>query len=85
MAGSYKHTVNDDGTFRGVDLLDHLGDADEALEELYGMVRYLADQLAQQYAGDAQREAETVDLVEEARQSYKLGLDRLPGVRRADS
>lgn len=70
MAGSYSHITNDDGTFRGADLLDHLGDAYEALEECYGMIWYLAD-------GDADR-------VEEARQNYKTGLERSPGVRVRD-
>jgi hypothetical protein len=70
MAGSYRHTINDDGTFRGVDLLDHLGDAFEALEEMYGMIWYLAD-------GSAAR-------VEEARQNYQLGIERSPGVNVRD-
>lgn len=41
MAGSYKHIVNDRNEFRGVELLDHLGDAYEALEECYDMIQYL--------------------------------------------
>ncbi len=80
MAGSYKHCVDDKGRFRGVDLLDHLGDAYEALEEMYGMIWYLAFEHAQ-YAGDQHRAAEAADLVEEARQSYKLGIERSPGVK----
>lgn len=65
MAGSYKHVVNDDGTFRGVDLLDHMGDAYEAVEEMYGMIWFLAD-------GDDAR-------VETARQNWQIGFDRSPG------
>ena len=41
MAGSYRHITNSDGSFRGVELLDHLGDALEALEECYEMINYL--------------------------------------------
>ena len=79
MAGSYKHCVDDQGGFTGVRLLDDLGDAWEALEEMYGMIWYLAFEHAQ-YAGDEHREAETADLVEEARQNYALGIERSPGV-----
>jgi hypothetical protein len=39
MAGSYRHITNGDGSFRGVELLDNLGDACEALEECYDMIR----------------------------------------------
>ncbi len=42
MAGSYKHIINDDGSFRGVDLLDDLGDAYEALEECFDMLKFLS-------------------------------------------
>lgn len=43
MAGSYEHIVNDDGSFRGHALLDHMGDAWEALEECYWMIQHLSD------------------------------------------
>ena len=42
MAGSWKHLLRNDGTFRGIELLDNLGDAYEALEECYGMILWLA-------------------------------------------
>jgi hypothetical protein len=42
MAGSYKHIVNHNNEFIGVELLDHLGDAYEALEECYWMIKYLS-------------------------------------------
>jgi hypothetical protein len=64
MAGSYNHVVGDHGEFVGVDLLDHLGDAWGALEELYGMIWFLAN-------GDAA-------LVEKARQHYRAGLALSP-------
>lgn len=41
MAGSYRHITNDDGSFRGIDLIDDLGDAYEALEECYLMIQFL--------------------------------------------
>lgn len=41
MAGSYRHVVNDKGEFRGTDLIDNLGDAYEALEEMYDMIQHL--------------------------------------------
>jgi hypothetical protein len=61
MAGSYKHIVDENGAFRGVELLDHLGDAYEALQECYGMIMFLA-------FGDLKR-------VEQARQHYEEGLE----------
>jgi hypothetical protein len=42
MAGSYRHVTNDDGSFRGTNLLDHMGDAYEALDECHRMIRWLA-------------------------------------------
>lgn len=41
MAGSYSHCTNDDGSFRA-NLIENLGDAGEALEEMHFMIRYLA-------------------------------------------
>ena len=46
MAGSYLHCIKTfkDGTYRflGVDLLDGLGDAYEALEEMFDMIEHLS-------------------------------------------
>ncbi len=42
MAGSYRHITNDDGTFAGTALLDHMGDAYEALEECHHMITVLS-------------------------------------------
>lgn len=80
MAGSYNHCVHhdndvsaeDQGKFRGVDLLDHLGDAYEALEEMYGMIWWLAS-----FTGSDDVKA----LVEVARQNYKDGLKMSPGIK----
>lgn len=41
MAGSYRHITNDDNSFRGIDLIDNLGDAHEALEECHAMIQQL--------------------------------------------
>jgi hypothetical protein len=41
MAGSYNHCTTDDGSFT-FDLIDNLGDAHEACEEMHAMIRYLA-------------------------------------------
>jgi hypothetical protein len=42
MAGSYRHVVDKDGEFIGVELIDNLGDAYEALEEMYDMIQHLS-------------------------------------------
>lgn len=74
MAGSYSHCVNDDGTLRRgrsfLDLIENLGDATEAIEEMYGMIWYLAN-------GDPTQ-------VEEARENYKMGIEIMaPGEQKA--
>jgi hypothetical protein len=67
MAGSYQHCVNRSGQFVGIPLIDNLGDAYEALEEMYGMIWYLA-------GGDPAK-------VEAARQGYTAGIvEHSPGV-----
>lgn len=42
MAGSLSHITNDDGTFR-MDLIENLGDAQEALEECHQIIAVLLD------------------------------------------
>lgn len=65
MAGSYSHCVGDHGEFLAEEsLLDDLGDAYEALEEMYGMIWWLA--------------AGAPDLVELARQKYMEGIALSP-------
>jgi len=46
MAGSWNHIVTKTGKFGGTRLIENLGDAYEALEECYGMIQWLAEQLA---------------------------------------
>lgn len=42
MAGSYRHIADPDNKFRGIDLIDNLGDAHEALEECYDIIEFLS-------------------------------------------
>jgi len=41
MAGSYRHITNSANEFMGIDLIDNLGDAYEALEECYQIIKEL--------------------------------------------
>lgn len=54
MAGSYSHITTKKGKFRGISLIDNLGDAYEALEECFGMIQVLAD-FDQERIADAER------------------------------
>lgn len=75
MAGSYKHIVNDNGNLRSnqavADMLENGGDVFECVEEMYGMIWYLAQEVSY-HAGDVG--LDTKSLVENARQNYKEGL-----------
>ena len=46
MAGSYSHVTTDDGNLRDnesfVKMVENLGDAFETVEEMYGMIWYMA-------------------------------------------
>lgn len=42
MAGSYSHITGKNNVFIGVDLIDNLGDAHEALEECYEIIQILS-------------------------------------------
>lgn len=42
MSGSYRHVVDSHNNFRGLDSIDNLGDAYEAIEEMYDMIQYLS-------------------------------------------
>jgi hypothetical protein len=74
MAGSYNHAVTDDGRLRNWKTMtiatETQGDAYETIEEMYGMIWYLADGKA--------------NSVEDARQNYKVGLEVSPGVQGED-
>lgn len=43
MAGSYQHVTNPDGTYRGMGCIDNLGDASEAIEEMWQMIHALTN------------------------------------------
>ena len=55
MAGSYEHCLHDDGSFT-MDTIENMGDAHEALEEMFYMIEFFSkkDQklidLAKKYA-----------------------------------
>jgi hypothetical protein len=68
MAGSYNHVVQKDGNLRSnkevVEMLENGGDVFEAIEEMYGMIWYLAGhQVGHEKAA-----------VEDARRNYRQGL-----------
>ena len=79
MAGSYKHCVNDEGQLLNNEnlngMLENGGDVYEAVEELYGMIWWLATKLNDEYEG-----TEPLELVEEARIIYREGIQLSPGV-----
>lgn len=79
MAGSYNHCVTGKGKLRDPRslLLDNGGDYYEAVEEMYGMIWFLADQIRQHDQGDDDPAA----IVEEARTHYRDGLALSPGVQ----
>lgn len=92
MAGSYRHITTNKGKLRapGRNFLDNMGDANEALEELYGMVWWLANRLAGEQESNASvvwtdkdHAKATADLVEAARNNYQEGLAESPGVQKA--
>jgi len=73
MAGSYNHCITDAGDLYSPEQLSNMlengGDVFEAVEEMYGMIWWLAS-LAPD-AGPMTAE----DLVEMARKNYPLGLE----------
>lgn len=74
MAGSYNHAVTSKGKLRNRENMtiatETQGDAYETIEEMYGMIWFLA-------GGSAR-------LVEEARLSYKIGIDQHSPGRQKD-
>ena len=78
MAGSYNHCVTPAGNFSGGERgprLDDLGDAFEALEEMFGMIWYLAGEMLEMTPKTPEERAVMVkEAVETARQNYKEGL-----------
>lgn len=77
MAGSYGHVVADDGQLLGnedfVEMVGNLGDAFETVEEMYGMIWWLADRLA------AAQHTDPAALVQAAVDNHQRGLEQSPG------
>lgn len=73
MAGSYRHATLENGRLRSRATMsmatENPGDAYETIEEMYGMIWYLAGGASVQ--------------VEQARQNYKMGIEWSPGVEDA--
>lgn len=65
MAGSYNHAVTDDGKLHNTKNMliatETQGDVYETIEEMYGMIWWLAEG--------------NIELVEEARKQYLVGID----------
>lgn len=83
MAGSYNHVVKDDGSLAKPDRVCGMlecssGDVYEAVEEMYGMIWYLADQLEDQIGVGS---ITTAQLIDDARKGYKEGLALSPTKR----
>lgn len=80
MAGSYNHATTGKGKLRNPEsmrgMVENGGDAYETIEEMYGMIWYLAVELYGFSGNSAEAE------VEEARQRYKAGLRSSPGVEK---
>jgi hypothetical protein len=78
MAGSYNHAVADDGQLLCNDdftgMVENLGDAYETVEEMYGMIWWLAAGYSM-HLTDMPAEK----LIEHARRGYKDGLMESPG------
>lgn len=77
MAGSYNHATTKKSKLRNhesfVGMIENLGDAYEAIEEMYGMIWYLANEISSGSAWLADQ------LVERARVNYLAGIIESPG------
>jgi hypothetical protein len=84
MAGSYNHCVTDAGNLMSNDrmmisgaMIENLGDAYEAIEEMFGMIWWLASHVA-----PAAPASEMKAMVEAARKNYKEGLETSKQIHR---
>ena len=79
MAGSYEHVTTSKGKLRSPEtmfgMIENRGDTYEAIEEMYGMIWWLAKEVAYE------THQTTADVVEEARQNYRAGLNASPGLQ----
>lgn len=87
MAGSWEHMVTREGRLLNNEnfcgMIENLGDAYEAAEECFGMVWWLAGQLAdiEDPVGQPAR-GQVLAIVRQAQESYRDGL-RLGGAQKA--
>lgn len=90
MAGSYNHIVDEDGRLSSGETINGMlectsGDVVECVNEMYGMIWYLADVLAHEDRFDPiLRDEYRKGFVENARRNYKVGLEASPGVVEGD-
>jgi hypothetical protein len=80
VAGSWQHMTTPKGKLRSNEsfcgMIENLGDAYEAAEECFGMVQYLAEQIA------VETNADRGQVIADAQEHYKDGLE-LGGVQRS--
>lgn len=89
MAGSYNHVVKDDGSLQSAKKICSMlecvsGDVAEAVEEMYGMIWYLAGRSAawiDQGHGDPAGTTTAAEMVEHAREAYVEGLRLSPSTK----
>lgn len=90
MAGSYNHVITEEGNLRGPEkvsqTLETGGDVYEAVEEMYGMIWWLADELVterQRGAGmqTLTRSERATAVIEDAQENYVDGLRLSPSTR----
>lgn len=78
MAGSYNHCVDEDGKLldpeRLAEMLENGGDVYEAIEEMYGMIWFLAETARQVLP-----KLSTKEVVEISNKEYKVGIIESPG------
>lgn len=82
MAGSFNHVTNKKGQLRDSesyrDMIDHLGDAYEATEEMYGMIWWLAKTITSPGIAMIAENTTAEEWIEMARQKYKTGISLSP-------
>ena len=82
MAGSYRHCLGDDGSF-GFDLIENLGDAHEACEEMFLMIFFLSQHgnipihEAERWAQSVLREGDSFDRSRMSARMLELSQDPL--------
>lgn len=86
MAGSYNHCVKKDGSLRGPQglnsMIENGGDVYEAVEEMYGMIWYLANRLNTEEDAFRSEPYTIEEIVEDARKKYAEGLAVSPGPKK---